>query len=401
MKPAGHKWQFTQRFRRHAFGWRSDAPIQRIKEAIAEIKQVARTDAVLAAEGAVKFLERLWPALEHVDSSSGALGTAVNRAIEVLVPILADAPVDTKTRERWLERLWEAIQDQGVPYIEALGDDWDRLCVTPEIASTWADRFLPLVEHIWGERAGGFFAGIPICLASLYAAGRHAQLIALLDLAPFKWWHDRQWAVKALVAMGRKAEALAYAEASRGLNSPDGLVAQACEEILLSSGLADEAYQRYAHEANRGTTYLATFRAIAKKYPHKGQETILRDLISQSPEAPGKWFAAAKDAGLLDLAIELANASPTDPRTLTRAARDFAQKRPAFAMAAGMAALHWISQGYGYEITGIDVLDASRATMQAAGHAGADLEAVRAQIRQLATGISPQADFVGKVLQAI
>lgn len=401
MKQVGHKWQFSPRFRRHAFGWRSDAPIQRIKEALAEIKQVARTDAVLAAEGAVKFLEKVSPALEHVDSSSGALGTAVNRAIEVLVPIIAAAPVDTKARQRWLERLWEAIQDQGVPYIDALGEEWDRLCVMPEIANTWADRFLPLVEHIWGERAGGYFAGIPICLASLYAAGRHAQLIALVDSAPFKWWHDRQWAVKALVAMGRKAEALAYAEASRGLNSPDGLIAQACEEILLSSGLADEAYQRYAHEANRGATYLSTFRAIARKYPHKGHEAILRDLIAQSPEAPGKWFAAAKDAGLFELATELANTSPTDPRTLTRAARDFAQKQPAFAMAAGMAALYWISQGCGYEITGFDVLDASRATLLAADHAGVDPEAIRAQIRQLSAGNSPQADFVGRVLQAL
>ncbi|VVE58584.1 hypothetical protein PHO31112_05344 [Pandoraea horticolens] len=42
MKQASYKWQFAQRFRRHAFGWRSDAPIQRIKEALAEIKQVAR-----------------------------------------------------------------------------------------------------------------------------------------------------------------------------------------------------------------------------------------------------------------------------------------------------------------------------------------------------------------------
>ncbi|WP_373460951.1 hypothetical protein [Cupriavidus pinatubonensis] len=55
---------------------------------------------------------------------------------------------------------------------------------------------------------------------------------------------------------------------------------------------------------------------------------------------------------MFELATELANTSPTDPRTLTRAARDFAQKQPAFAMAAGMAALYWISQGYGYEITG-------------------------------------------------
>jgi len=63
-----HKWQFAPRFRRHAFGWRSDTPIQRIKEALAEIKLVARIDAPLAAEGAVKFLEKISPALEHVDS---------------------------------------------------------------------------------------------------------------------------------------------------------------------------------------------------------------------------------------------------------------------------------------------------------------------------------------------
>ena len=130
--------------------------------------------------------------------------------------------------------------------------------------------------------------------------------------------------------MGKKAEALAYAEATRGLNSPDGQIARACEAILLSSGLADDAYRRYAREANQGATYLATFRAIAKKYPHIVPETILRDLIAASPGEPGKWFAAAKDAGLFDLAIDLATTSPTDPRTLTRAARDFAQKQPEF-----------------------------------------------------------------------
>ena len=63
-----HKWQFVPRFRRHAFGWRSDLPIQRIKEALTEIKLVARIDAPLAAEAAVKFLEKISPALEHVDS---------------------------------------------------------------------------------------------------------------------------------------------------------------------------------------------------------------------------------------------------------------------------------------------------------------------------------------------
>jgi hypothetical protein len=44
----------------------------------------------------VLFLERVSPALEHVDGSSGAIGTAVNRAIEDLVAVIARAPVDAR-----------------------------------------------------------------------------------------------------------------------------------------------------------------------------------------------------------------------------------------------------------------------------------------------------------------
>jgi len=61
----------------------------------------------------------------------------------------------------------------------------------------------------------------------------------------------------------------------------------------LSSGLADEAYLRYAPAANRAGTYLATFRAICRKYPHKTPEVILRDLIAGTPGEEGKWFAVA------------------------------------------------------------------------------------------------------------
>lgn len=62
--------------------------MQRIREAVSEIKKVARRDPIVAAEGAITFLERVSPALERVDSSSGAIGTAVNKAIAVLVPII-------------------------------------------------------------------------------------------------------------------------------------------------------------------------------------------------------------------------------------------------------------------------------------------------------------------------
>src|ERR1700730_15921840 len=80
-----HKWQFTTRIRPNAFGWKSSRlAIQRIKEALGEIGSVARHYPIHAAEGAVRLIERLSPALEHVDSSSGALGSAVNGAIEYL-----------------------------------------------------------------------------------------------------------------------------------------------------------------------------------------------------------------------------------------------------------------------------------------------------------------------------
>src|ERR1035437_5473375 len=68
-----------------------------------------------SAAGAVIFLERVSPALEQVDSSSGAIGSAVNRTIDELTAIIASAPVDRATREAWLERLWSAHEKDEVP----------------------------------------------------------------------------------------------------------------------------------------------------------------------------------------------------------------------------------------------------------------------------------------------
>lgn len=50
-----HRWEFKARFRRRAFGWNSRPAIERVREAVSEIKKVARRDPVLAAEGAVLF----------------------------------------------------------------------------------------------------------------------------------------------------------------------------------------------------------------------------------------------------------------------------------------------------------------------------------------------------------
>jgi|GEM_PF-6729738 len=36
-----HKWDFRLRFKARTFGWRSDLPIKRIKEAVSEVRQAS------------------------------------------------------------------------------------------------------------------------------------------------------------------------------------------------------------------------------------------------------------------------------------------------------------------------------------------------------------------------
>jgi hypothetical protein len=396
-KASAHKWEFRARFRRHAFGWKSQPAIKRIKEAVSEIKKVARKDKLLAAEGAVLFLEKVSPALEHVDSSSGSIGTAVNNAIAALVELIVAAPADEKTREEWLRRLFDAHAADQIPYIERLADYWGDLCASPEIASRWADELIGITRMALSpdKNLRGHFRGTSACLTSLYAAGRYDDLLDLLNDESF--WPYKRWAAKALAAQGKKIEAIRLAESSRSPWASDLDIDLMCEELLLSSGLVEEAYGRYGLRANRASIYAAWFRAVCKKYPHKRAAEILDDLVAETPGEEGKWFAAAKDAKLFDEAIALANRTPCSPQTLTRAARDFEEKRPKFAIEVGMAALHWLVEGYGYEVTGIDVLNAYSHTMNAAENAGCAKETQK-RIHDLVARESFGERFVTKVL---
>lgn len=361
-----HKWEFKPRFRRGAFGWKSQPAISRIKEAVSEIKKVARKDSTLAAEGAVIFFERLSPAIEHVDGSSGSIGSAVNKAIEELVPIIANALVEDETREDWLDRLYKAHEEDRMPYIESIGDYWGELCSTPELASKWADDLIGVVRLCWsGGRPGAFFHGTSACLSALLWAGRNEELLALLQLERHKMWHYQQFGARALANMGKVSEAIEFAQ-----TCPDRYgymrVSQTCEQLLLNAGRIEEAYQNYAIDANRENSYIATYRVIAKKYQSIQPERILTDLIEASPGEEGKWFATAKELGLLELAVELARKGPCDPKTLTRAARDYHETNPAFAVDVGMSALAWLFKGYGYEMTSADVWAAYEPTLKAA-----------------------------------
>ena len=147
-----HKWEFKARFRAGAFGWKSQPAITRVRQAVAEITKMARKEPVLAAEGAIQFLERVSEALAQVDSSSGAIGSAVNHAVAELAAIIGAAQVDAPTRRDWLERLWLAYVNDQIPHIESLGDHWGEVCASKEIASEWADRLVGGLRENWTTR---------------------------------------------------------------------------------------------------------------------------------------------------------------------------------------------------------------------------------------------------------
>ncbi len=396
---SAHVWEFKARFRRNAFGWKSQPAIARIKQAVSEIKKVARRDPVLAAEGAVLFLERLSPALTNIDSSSGAIGTAVGGAIRTLVPFIAGARVSADAREAWLDRLWRAFCDDEIPYLEALGDYWGELCASPDVAATWADRLVPSLKTSWGQDRSqhAYFNGSMACFSALLKAGRLEQILELLERAPFLWWHYRVWGVRALAALGRTDDAIRYAEASLGSTDSRASMAAECELILLAAGRAEEAYRRYSLDVNLVGTYIGSFRMLAKRYPHVAPETLLADLVARTPGDEGKWFATAKELGQFDLALRLAHSWPADPKTLARAARDHAVSHPAFAIEVGMASLDWLAQGVGYDVTSADVSMAYAGTMQAAGVLSCTTQ-VRERLRALLADRLP-GNFVTAVLR--
>ncbi len=396
-----HPWDFRARFRRTAYGWKgSKLAIERIHGALTEIRAVARHDPATAAEGAVLFLEKLSPALNQIDSSSGALGNATYAAVQELVPIISNAPVDTATRKKWLDRLFAAIQEDDPPYIEHLGDHWGELCATPELASAWADQLLPTQRSVLRERKRGtyaFFSGTTLCYSALFKAGRHDELLELLAMDPRPIWQYLVWGARVLAQRGQVDDAIAYVRERAGSTTSLETIAHFAEETLLKAGRRAEAFDQFALLANQANSNLSTFRALAKKYPELAPDKLLGHLIASTPGEPGKWFATAKTLKLFDQATQLAWASPCDPKTLTRAARDHLTKQPDFAMQAALAALHWMSMGHGYELTGFDAHEAHRLAIDAAANAQQSAQA-QASIAQVLATDRPMSTWLRRAL---
>ena len=114
-----------------------------------------------------------------VDSSSGAIGNTVDWAIEEICPLIAAPAVPLSVRQKWLDRLWKAIQKDEMPYIEYLGEHWGMLCASPKVASSWADKFLPALEASWlkNETSFDYFKGTNPCLSAMLSAARYEELL--------------------------------------------------------------------------------------------------------------------------------------------------------------------------------------------------------------------------------
>jgi hypothetical protein len=403
-KTPAHKWAFKPGMRAGAYSWKSSAKaIERLKSASSEIRAVARVDPVTAAEGVIALAQRIWPAFEHIDTSSGALGSAVRRSLEELLPVLINAPTDEKTRAKWLEQLREAIEDDGVDYLAPIAHCFGQIAAYPALMNLHADRDLDMIEAAWSDHERFIHvATASLTLSCLLEAGRHDELLALLARKKTHLWFDEKFGAEALLRQGREDEALAYAEALlQGDRRPWSYqdIAQFCERILVGQGRDDEAYRRFGLPSVSGNTYLAMWRDLVKRYPDLDARQILKDLM-ESHGSQGKWFAAAKTAKYLDIALDCAAQPDAAPATLIRAARDFAIKEPAFAAQVGLHAIAHLLAGRGYEPSPFDIDEAVGYVMAAAQRIGQGDQVLR-ELKRLAANSAVDVRMSGRLQSCI
>ena len=179
--------------------------------------------------------------------------------------------------------------------------------------------------------------------------------------------------------------AIAYADACRGPHgNDDRRIDRFCEDVLIKSGRTEEAYRRYGLTTVTGPTYLSMYRETVKRYPDRDRRQVLLDLIEARGQR-GKWFAAAKDAGFVDIALLCARDFTAEPATLVRAARVFAAKEPKFAAEIGLLALERLLNGSGYDPGVSLVQEAFGHLMSAASRIGAQ-DWARQQAQRLTEG---------------
>jgi len=80
-----------------------------------------------------------------------------NNAIDGLIPIITNAPVDDRTRGGWLEQLWLSEEQDDIPNIELHPKYWGALCRTQELDAAESGLPSSIGEFGWNGAAKTFF----------------------------------------------------------------------------------------------------------------------------------------------------------------------------------------------------------------------------------------------------
>ena len=394
-KESKPKWAFKPKFRAGLYSWNGTAKATKnLRAAVSEIRKAYKKNPLDAVDATIYLMERFWPALEHIDSSSGALGRAVNDAIEKLMPLVIEAPADEQLRRKWTDRLFDAICDDGVEYLSPVTGQWGRLCVTDSLRNHWFEELLPRTEKALRSRREDhyYFVGTSACLSCLLESERFEELRRLLDLADPPFWHYEVYWAEALLRQGHVDEAIQHArsllpETSHDeprlywYGSTEAEIDDFCERVLYEAGRRREAYEQYSLQAISSSTYLAHFQSLTRRYPEYEPRQILMDLLDKSGHPMKSWFSSARKCEMYDIALQCAESGTVDPRTLTTAARDTLQSHPSFAWRVSLLGIKYLLLDYA-SFDELDAILAVRYLVDGARNAG-DLEDALAALAQV------------------
>ncbi len=395
-KPGKRQWEFKPKFRARLYSWNGSAKATKnLRAAVSEIRKVYKTDPLEAVEAAVYLMGRFWPAFQDIDSSSGALGGAVNDTIDKLMPLIIDAPADEPLRKKWTLRLFDAIRDDGVEYLGRLTEQWGKICATNSLRDYWVDEFLPFTEKALKSRRDDYFyfIGTSACLSCLLESGRYDELRRLLDLDDPPFWHYESFWAEVLLRQGQIDDAIRHAQSLLPDDNGDAdrlhayrpdasEIKRFCEQTLYIAGRRREAYEQYSLPAQPDTTYLNHFRSLVRRYPEFEPGQILMDLIEKSGRPKQAWFSSARKCELYDIALQCAESGPVNPSTLATAARDTLQSHPGFAWRVSLLAVKYLLVDY-VDVSEHDVIMAVRHLVEGARKAGTLDEAIDALCRVL------------------
>ncbi|MET0118933.1 MAG: hypothetical protein ABW090_16035 [Sedimenticola sp.] len=71
--------------------------------------------------------------------------------MDALIPIIVNALADEKTRDKRIDRLWQAMTDDGVDYLSPVSGWWGKIGGLPEDVGRWIDDLIGIVRTCWTD----------------------------------------------------------------------------------------------------------------------------------------------------------------------------------------------------------------------------------------------------------